>query len=362
MHLEYSPNLHDVLIRLRRLYAREATDEVMAVMQTPSTALKQFAEAYPAGGYCEYPSMDDRLAFWTEHLARKADVQDDSVPSAYLTECDQGLYGGMVGGAVRYMAHPENGWISSMVKPVFDGSDQLPELSIDYGTTAWQRYLTQLEAFAQAAQGRFGISHFILIDSLNFMFELFGATHAYWVTIQQPDLTERLCRFAYELNVEVQDRFFASTGLLEGGTCSNMGQWVPGRIVSESVDPFHMTSVEDFERWGHGWVERVLAYYDGGLIHIHANGRHLLKAIASISGLRGIWLGDDRGFPRSFEVLGEIRNLVADVPLIVQCRYDEFADALARHRLVGGVLYEVSDVPDSDSANRTMEAVRRYRA
>ena len=34
-----------------------------------------------------------------------------------LSELDQGLYGGLLGGDVRFLAHPENGWISSMVPP-----------------------------------------------------------------------------------------------------------------------------------------------------------------------------------------------------------------------------------------------------
>ena len=41
------------------------------------------------------------------------------------------------------------------------------------------RYLDQLAIFAEGAGDRFGLSHFILVDSLNFVFELFGATRTY---------------------------------------------------------------------------------------------------------------------------------------------------------------------------------------
>ena len=64
--------------------------------------------------------------------------------------------------------------------------------------------------------------------------------------------------FAFQLNVEVQRTFFQHAPLLAGGTCSNMVEWIPGRIVSESVDPFHMTSVDYFEQWGREPVERIL--------------------------------------------------------------------------------------------------------
>ena len=48
--------------------------------------------------------------FWDALFAERAAVLDDSVPAAYLSELDQGLYGWeYVGGEVRFMAHPENG-------------------------------------------------------------------------------------------------------------------------------------------------------------------------------------------------------------------------------------------------------------
>ncbi len=55
---------------------------------------------------------------------------------------------------------------------------------------------------------------------------------------------------AFRLNVLVQDTFFAAGVQVADGTCSNMVQWIPGRIVSESVDPFHMASLDVFEQWG----------------------------------------------------------------------------------------------------------------
>jgi hypothetical protein len=48
---------------------------------------------------------------------------------------------------------------------------------------------------------------------------------------------------------------------------------MPGRIVSESLGPFHMTSVAYFEKWGREPAERILGTFDGGVIHIHGNGR-----------------------------------------------------------------------------------------
>lgn len=359
MQLALCPNLEETLTRLTLLYAREAPDRIFAVMNTPSEALEAFA-AYHTEGYCEYPDLHERLEFWAAHLARKRSIEDDSIPSVYLSECDQGLYGGIVGGKVRYMAHPENGWISSMVPPILRNWEEFDSISVDRNSNVYKRYFEQLRAYSGVGEGQYGISHLILIDSMNFIFELFGAESAYELMLDRPLLGGRICRFAYELNKSVQDTFF-EYGSLFGGTCSNMAQWLPGKIISESVDPFHMTSVADFDRWGREWVETIFAAYDGGVVHIHGNGRHLLSEVASIDGMRAIRLGDDNGYPRSFEVLPDIRRAVGELPLIVDCGYDDFSSALMSRSLIGGVLYVVTDVPNADEANSIMDKVRCYR-
>ena len=87
-----------------------------------------------------------------------------------------------------------------------------------------------------------------------------------------------------------------------------MVEWIPGRIVSESVDPFHMTSIDYFEKWGREPVERILAAFDGGVLHIHGNGRHLLEAVSTLRGLKAVFLADDLHFPPAFSVLGKLRR------------------------------------------------------
>jgi len=358
--LSYCPNLREVMERLRTLYDRRAMDRIFAVMMIPSRAISDFAARYPAGP-CDYPDPEDRLAFWDAHLRSRVEVLDDSVPSAYLSECDQGLYGGIVGGEVRYAADPETGWISSMVPPVLKAWSDVDALTANTRSEAFRRFRRQLDVFRSGGTGKFGISHFILIDGLNFVFELVGATETYIALYERPERIRQAIDFAFDLNVMVQETFFAADVLVEGGTCSNMVQWIPGRIVSESVDPFHMTSVDDFERWGREPVERVLARFDGGVTHLHGNGRHLLEAVSTVRGLKAIRLGDDRGYPRAFDILPEIRQRAGDVPLVVACRFEEFVRSLRRERLTGGTLYQVADVPDAATANRVMEEVRRYR-
>jgi hypothetical protein len=359
--LSYKPNIGAVVERLQRLYTRQAQDEVFASFEIPNAALERFAARYPTP-FCDYPDPEERVAFWRDALAVHASLEDDSVPCAYLSEFDQGLYGGLVGGDVRFVAHPENGWVSSMVPPLLkDWSefDALPEP----GKSPWlERYRHQMKLFVEGAHGRHGISHFIMIDSLNFVYELVGATATYASLIDTPDMVHRAVDFAYDLNLMVQRMFFEHVPLFRGGTVSNMAQWIPGRIVSESVDPYHMTSVRYFEQWGREPVERMFANFDGGVVHLHGNGRHLLEAVSTITNLKTLLFGDDHGYPLAADVLPQLRPRAGTLPLVAHIQYPSLLEKLERHELVGGVFYKVKDAPDASSANRTMEKVRAYRA
>ncbi len=359
--LSYCPAGEETLGRLRRLYIERDQELVLAAMETPNRALQAFARDHPAG-FCAYPDPQERIAFWDAYLREHAPVLDDSIPSVYLTEMDQGLYGGLVGGDLRFLCDSETGWISSMVAPILHDWPEFEGLSFDLDSDLYRRYIRQMQVYAEGSRGKFGISHFILIDGLNFCFELLGATRTYASLFEQPEWVARAIEFAFALNVCVQEAFFDHAPLLEGGTCSNMAQWLPGRALSESVDPFHMTSVGYFERWGRENAERILSHFDGGALHIHGNGRHLLEAVSTLAGLRCIFLGDDRGFPPAFEVLPEIKARTGELPLIVNVDYGSFHGALREHHLLGGVFYRVREVPDIETANRCMDLVRAYHA
>jgi hypothetical protein len=287
--------------------------------------------------------------------------EDDHVPSAYLSEFDQGLYGALIGGEIQFLNDPGTGWISSMVKPMYEDLSQFPFKHFEDSHPWFRRYLQQLEVFTRASENRFGLSHFILIDSLNFVFELVGATKTYLSLFEVPEMVRKIIDYAFDLNVWVQEAFFDFTPSYAGGTFSNMVQWVPGRVVSESVDPFHMTSVEEYEQWGEANVQRMFNHFDGGVLHIHSNGRHLLNAVSRLNGLKAILLLDEKDNPPAFDVLPEMKTLVGEVPLVVSVNEDVFESHLNRNTLPGGVFYWVQSSKSVDEVNRIMERVRKYR-
>ncbi len=359
--IAYKINIGQVTKRLRSLYERQAEDGIFAVFEVPSPTLAEFGKKYPEG-FCDPPDPCERIAFWDSMLKERMTIEDDSLPSAYLSELDQGLYGALLGGDIQFMAHPDNGWISSMVLPLLHDWSEFDSLRFDVSHPWFRRYMRQLKIFIEGSIGKFGVSHLILINHLNLAFELVGATTTYMSMIENPAMLQKTITLAFDLNMLVQSYFFEKVPMVNGGTCSNMVQWIPGKIVSESVDPFHMTSADDFEKWGREPLEKMFEQFDGGVIHIHGNGRHLLEAACTLKGLKAIYMGDDKGFPPAFEVLDKLRSHAGDMPLVIKVDFTAFWKSLNEHRLHGGVLYQVTDAPDIDTVNKCMGEVRTYRA
>ncbi len=360
--MKYKTDLEQTLDRLTRLYSGKAKDEIFAKANVPSEAIRQYAARHPET-HCEYPDMVEREQFWDAYLKERTDILDDSIPAAYLSEFDEGLYTAIVGGKIHFMNNTDWGWVSSMGVPCIDRAEDMLALRLDTESEWAQIYLRQLRYFAEKSRGKYGVSHFILIDGLNFILELRGGTNRYYDMLDHPDIVEQVFKLAREVNFWVQDTYFEVCGLFRGGTVSNQCQWVPGRIVSESLDPFHMTSVEDFERWGEENVETVFAHYDGGVFHIHSNGHHLIEHAVRLKGVKSINLLDENHNPvKNYMILDKLDKLRGDIPVHVEMPYELMLQKLRAHELPGNMFFNVNGVPDIDAANRLMEQVRSYRA
>lgn len=364
LKLAYKPNAAETVERLRALVERRAPDRIFALFRTPSEVMRRFACTYQKNPFPGYPNPHDRIKFWDELLAERSNLEDDSIPYAYPSEFDQGLYGGLLGGDVRFLCITDqgsnsSGWISSMVPPLLQNWSEFDSLQFNEGHPWWTRYCSQLEIMSEAARGKFGIGHLTVIDSLNFAYELVGGTMTYLSLHDAPEMLRKTIDFAFRLNVRIHRTFFDMVPDLDGGTCGFVLPWIPGHVLSESVDPFHMTSVADFETWGVEPIERIFREFDGGVLHLHGNGGHLLESVCQLSGLKAIRLSKD--WPDVLTALPNLRKRAGDIPLTVDVDFPEFVEGLRQHTLTGGVFYNVSGQMNTSTANACMEEVRSYR-
>lgn len=357
--MKFKENHKFAIERLKCLYSKENKGRIYAKMNVPNKALMEYRKD-TTDGPVPYPDPLKRIKFWNDYLCAHTKLEDDSIPCAYMSEFDEGLYGALFGGKITFLNDTSWGWVSSMIAPFVDDIKEIryPE---NVSENPWfKAYLDQMEIFRKHSGDNFGISHFIVIDSINFLVELRGATNAYYDMIDYPDEVNRVIEIAKRINFLIHDKYFECIGTSEGGTFSNLGQWIPGRIISESLDPFHLMSVDTFEEWGRSPAEDMFSRYDGGIVHLHSNGHHLIKAVSTLKGLKCIALLDEPFNPPVYLKLLELDKLRTNIPLHVSMPFAVFVERLKKRSLPGNVFYEVLDVPDIYTANKTMEEVRKY--
>jgi len=355
-------NHPDVMKRLDTLYSRKGLDRVFAIMGQPNPVINDYSKRF-AEGETEYPDPEWRALFWRDVcLSYAADLEDDSLPVAYLIEFDQGLMAGMFNADVRMMRNPKNGWISSMSFPFVKTADDLPRMVVDRDNIWFKRYLKQMRLYKDICTGVYGISHLTSLTGLNALMEFMGATGAYYALIDEPDKAVKFFDDTVQFNKQIYDEFFNCIGLTNSGTFGYAAQWVPGKIIADSVDAFHMTSADMFRQFGKKPLADLIDYYDGVMMHIHSNGLHLLEDVCSIKNVKCIQLGDDAkaGFAM-YERMDELDIRRGDVPLIISIPAEVFVNRLETKKLHGNVLYLVSNAPDVYESNKIMEKVRAYR-
>ena len=356
----YKKNYYETIARLRNFYSGGGKRGICAQMKIPNPVLDQMKNDM-IDGPVSCPNLNERAAFWDRVLSFYADLGDDSIPSVYLTEVDQGLDGGMLGGEPRFLLDTSSGWISSMVPPFAESSADIYKYEIDL-TNKWYRfYNEQLSLYKEKAAGKFGVSHFCSIDGLHLLAEMRGFTETYYEMIDNPAVCRYIIEFAYKLALKLQTRFFEVIGLFGGGTCSNMAQWLPGRCISDSVDMYHLAKADLFEEWGREPLQRLIDNFDGAVLHIHSNGRHLIKNISSIKNLKAIYLADDEWVAPFYPDLDKLDPLRGDVPYVVSIPFETFTDLLIKRELLPNVFYMVNGAPDIATANLLMKDVIAYR-
>ena len=356
----YKKNYKEVIARLKDFYSGKCRDEIRVRMNIPNPVLERMKREVKEGPV-PCPDPEERADFWDRCLSVYADLKDDSIPCAYISEADQGLAGGMIGGEVRFMLDTKTGWVSSMVPPFAKSAADVRSYKIDL-TNKWYRYYeAELAVFLKKSAGRFGISHWCSLDGLHLLSEMRGFTETFYTMIDDPETCRQIIDFAARLAFVLQDKFFETVGLLEGGTCSNMAGWLPGRCISESVDMYHLADARLFEEWGRRHIQEMINRFDGAVMHIHSNGHHLIEHIRSIKNLKAILLLDDDWSTPIYQEMDRLDPLRGDVPYCIAIPFEAFTDRLLKRELHTNVYYMVDGVPDTETANSLMKDVVAYR-
>ena len=372
----YKKNYKDVMRRQAAFWNRRMPEKVLARIYVKNPPFEGWLNEHGPNIPITMDGLPDKelvIDLWDHKLRNLAELEDDSLPVMLPNEFDEGLYAGVFGQEVIGCFDNEAGWFSSMGKPFLDDYSGLDELHLDMNCPILQELKSRLDYYRQFADGKFGLSPVITIDSLNLAVLLRGAQQAMMDQYDYPDELVRLFEFALEVNIKLLNYQQELMGSFENGTFDGyaaFGGWFEGKHVNISVDAYGMCSPEVFEKIGFNYSQRLIDAFGSGFLHIHGNAHHLLPQAVKLKGLKAIRIVDEA--PHPFPRLREIKEITGDMPLLTDCMLDEFIEAMDSGTLVGGVFYVIrghkegrsafqSPVFDTiDEADNLMEKIRNY--
>jgi len=285
----------------------------------------------------------------------------DSIPCTYPTSAfGEAIWSAIYGGEITFSGTKNSTW-SHCSEPVIKNLDDFtfPELPED---NFWvKKMLETTKYFADNIGPICDFTPFIFYDCLNLLVELRGAANAYMDLYDSPELLTRFMDWSVNANIKLYD---AQSNILKDIAGSAMGghpykRYSRSYIPDLSIDAYGMCNVETYQRWGLEYHKRIVEHYGGGRLHIHANGRHLCKTVATIPKLCFCELTDDIGYPAPWEILEKLKDDLYPIPVKIKIPGEIFIQRLNNRELPGGVLYEFS-VEKMSEANEIMKKVFDY--
>jgi len=352
-------NANLVFRRLDELYSGKGKNKIYASIFQKGYHRINTTSTYDKDGKVIYSEPDDSnyISFLNKCNAF-SEMDDDSFPYYYLNDFDEAIYAVLFG--ARSVFSDMGDRVSSISYPFILDYDEVKNFKLNENHLWIQRLKCRLEYCARHLKGIIGISDFINISGLNFAVAIRGATEAYMAVIEEPEKMKCVINFSVDLNIWLREIFYNIIGLQNGGSYI-FNQWFPGKIINESVDAYHMTSADTFDEYGKDSLEKIFTHFDGGVLHLHGNGRHLLKSVSALKGLKLLNLGDDEPFPRAHDVLDDLSEKRGKVPIHLSIPYDVFIKRFKANDLPGNILYSIYEIPDNIDKQTLIDEIRAYK-
>jgi hypothetical protein len=347
----YKPNLVETVERHRRFWTQRMPDQILV-------AIKSVDELPFIDPSVQCPDLEAMFNAWdTNYHARQA-ILDDHIPVGRIS-FGSAAFGGFLGAKVTF--EHGIGW----AQPFLESYDQLDGLIYDPQNPWIVRQQQACRYFVEHANGKFPLCETEVLDGLNLVEGLRGSL-VYTDVYDYPEAVHRLLEFSSDFNIQIlnmQRQILAPNLFYEEGIFSMFRIWLPGRAPWMSVDAYGNCSPQIFSEFGTPYLQRMMDYYDGGWIHLHAHALHLLPEIIKLDRLVGLGIFDDPNVPGGFEKLQSIRQVTQDIPLQIDCSARQLEQAMFNQTLPGNVMYMIKDgVKSVDQANRLMDRVRAYRS
>lgn len=244
--------------------------------------------------------LEDRIAACKLMWAQRPELEDDQLPTL------KPFYGiaehsSFIGGEVTY------GGNTSYHHAIISGDySELDALELREDNVQFRMLLDSLDYLRRRGETEGFVPSLRGGDSPLDIANAIRGNDLFYDVYDQPENVRRLMEFCTKACLWTFRHQKAVIPQVMGGTMTGLGVWLPGDSIGHlSEDATCLCSPAMYAEFGRPYLERVLAEFDGAILHTHSMGRRTLPEFCSLDGLTAIELSRDPNQPAPIDVYRE---------------------------------------------------------
>jgi len=351
----YKPNLEETLERYNAFWDGEMQNRILCRINVRENKIERdpFMK--------NVPDIEKMYTDFENYVKAKQRVEDDSFP-VICPNFGTGIIGGYLGEEVKF------GYGTSQCKPILKDYGQLSRIKFDLNNHWINEANRCLRYYCERGKDKLAVGMIDTGGAIDFALVWRGSSQLPTDFYDHPQELHLLLDFATDFIINLVEGQLAIVGKFKGGIFTSwLGWWAPGKPISISGDEFVLCSPSLYNEFGLPYDQRLIDHFGGGWYYLHSAGLHILPEVVKLKNLIGIQISMDPNSPSPFTKLTQIKKIIRDIPLDIDCTYKEFLNGLENHTLAGNVLYSVwgesySTVPLTvEKANELLRKIKRQK-
>ena len=208
-----------------------------------------------------------------------------------------------------------SGSIHAEALPSFTGPDDIPKFSMD---NLWvKKAIEFLEQTAKRSNGRYPLATTRMRGISDLLSLIYGTENLIFAMLEKPDevnaVAEKLTDFWIEFGKMQIDRIPD----FHGGIGSfYYNAWAPKGTIWHQEDAAALLAPEFYEQFIKSWDEKIVAAFDGCIMHEHSNGYFPYEYYVDMD-FTALELHIDNGGPTAESLAPVYEKIMAKKPLII---------------------------------------------
>ena len=326
--LYYKPNLHEVIMRYKSLYATHEPGHIIVY------ALPSFnpPEQPPSLNQVDFDQdLHDYLNIFLRNYEAQIEqtrpILDDLIPSFGLF-FGIGDYSAFIAGDVIFT--PDTSWAAPVIHDWSD-LDKLELREDNYWEQLLERSIAYILHFTRPASIPIVRGFYSPLD----MAHALRGEALFTDFFDNPEQVHRLMLFSTQAVIWNARRLRSVIGEYFNGNIA--GAWLPPGTICMSEDIACMISPRTYAKFARPYTQQVIDAFGYGQIHTHSLGLRGIPEITQLHNLVGLQISDDPNTPRAFEQLDDLLPKVHGVPITIGCTssdiYQSFTDLRSKYSL-----------------------------